>query len=182
MGGVDGSWSRPVVPWTSEPEIGDRGGRRWLRFFKRRGWLEFFGDGRRWRNLKQAGGALDLGAGDWRQRGPEVTEIFEEKFERVAWLRDIREGEWKWEWDSAERGINLKKPLLEIECLRLDFQGFHLTIMWLDCHVIHTWKSSLRHSISVWMPRGNLATSDHVNRVSKTRFIVLKSSLWDSRC
>ena len=74
----------------------------------------------------------------------------------MLWLET--ESVWVWVWDAsesesesetAERGINLKKPLLEIECLRLDFQGFHLTMMWLDCHVIHTWKSSLRHSISV---------------------------------
>ena len=53
------------------------------------------------------------------------------------------------ESETVDRGENLKKPLLEIECLRLDFQGFHLITLALNCHVIHTWKSSLRHSISV---------------------------------
>ena len=53
------------------------------------------------------------------------------------------------ESETADRGENLKKPLLEIECLRLDFQGFHLNTFALNCHIIHTWKSSLRHSISV---------------------------------
>ena len=69
-----------------------------------------------------------------------------------GWLEffgEIYKRESESESETAERGINLKKPLLEIECLRLDFQGFHLTMMWLDCHVIHTWKSSLSHSISV---------------------------------
>ena len=53
------------------------------------------------------------------------------------------------ESETADRGENLKKPLLEIECLRLDFQGFHLFTLALNCHVIHTWKSILRHSISL---------------------------------
>ena len=39
------------------------------------------------------GGALDLGAGDWRKRGPKVAGFFGEKFERVVgfFWRDIRE-------------------------------------------------------------------------------------------
>ena len=52
------------------------------------------------------------------------------------------------ESETAET-LKFEKPLLETECLRLDFQGFHLVTLALNCHVIHTWKSSLRHSISV---------------------------------
>ena len=47
---------------------------------------------------------------------------------------------------QTEETLKFEKPLLETECLRLDFQGFHLAV---NCHVIHTWKSSLRHSISL---------------------------------
>ena len=35
MGGVCGSWSWPVVPWTLEPEIGEREDWRWLGFLER---------------------------------------------------------------------------------------------------------------------------------------------------
>ena len=35
----------------------------------------------------------------------------------------VGESESESESETADRGENLKKPLLEIECLRLDFQG-----------------------------------------------------------
>ena len=50
---------------------------------------------------------------------------------------------------QTEETLKFEKTLLETECLRLDFQGFHLFTLALNCHVIDTWKSSLRHSISL---------------------------------
>ena len=61
--------------------------------------------------MELAGGALDLGAGDWRDVEPEVAGFFGEKSERVAgfFWKDIREESFKRESNRGNKRYKIRK-------------------------------------------------------------------------